>query len=537
MNRPVICLIVDNLRLRRWESEALLQLAETSDFLLLNCTNTRFMRRPVRHAFYYVLNIISLKLQASRSVPLPETLKIVDRLDFESEWEGSWQRLPKYVLEQMSRWRPQVAIKFGMGLLRVPEALECKILSYHHGDPRQFRGRPAGFYEILRDAPMVGQIVQIISNKLDAGNIVAFAQTAVRPHSYRATMANSYRLSPLLLTTAVRNCLSGNILPMRPEGKNYRLPSNWTVARFALKLLAAKAYRLFYGAFIEKQWEVARAEMSIESPDDLLTGLPSSSTWRLVHRPKKYRFLADPFPHPTGGVLVEALRQTDEQGEILHIGDDSSAHLLCLGAGHFSYPGTICTDTGCFLVPEVAEWSPPRVYGLAKGAAEFVGTLEVEGNPRLVDPTLHAQDNAVYLFANELSEGAEVLRLWRARDLFSRFSEHPQSPIRISPEGSRMAGAILRIGERLYRLGQDYGRQYGDGVIVFEILTFSPTVYGEVRLGKISFEDINGPHTLNVRNGLAVFDFYRERLTPFAGIRRLRANISKRRASRLSLRT
>ena len=92
MNRPVICLIVDNLRLRRWESEALLQLAETADFLLLNCTITRFTRRPVPHAFYYVLNIMSLKMPASRSVPLPETLKIVDRLDFESEWEGPWQR-------------------------------------------------------------------------------------------------------------------------------------------------------------------------------------------------------------------------------------------------------------------------------------------------------------------------------------------------------------------------------------------------------------------------------------------------------------
>jgi len=43
---------------------------------------------------------------------------------------------------------------------------------------------------------------------------------------------------------------------------------------------------------------------------------------------------------------------------------------------------------------------------------------------------------------------------------------------------------------------------------------------------------VKGPHTLNRAGGKLVFDFYREKITPFAGIHRLRAATSKRRARR-----
>jgi hypothetical protein len=94
-----------------------------------------------------------------------------------------------------------------------------------------------------------------------------------------------------------------------------------------------------------------------------------------------------------------------------------------------------------------------------------------------------------------------------------------------------MAGALLPLGGRLLRLGQDCSRDYGDGIIVFEIDEFSPDSYSERQLGTIRFGDLKGPHTLNFKEGTAVFDFYRDRFSPFAGVRRLRAALYKRRAS------
>ena len=102
--------------------------------------------------------------------------------------------------------------KFGMGLLRVPPDAEFSIpiISFHHGDLRKFRGRPAGFYELLNGEPVVGQVVQRLTNRLDAGEVLAFAETKARPHSYRATMEDAYRTSPLLLPQAAQLCLPGN---------------------------------------------------------------------------------------------------------------------------------------------------------------------------------------------------------------------------------------------------------------------------------------------------------------------------------------
>jgi len=42
-------------------------------------------------------------------------------------------------------------------------------------------------------------------------------------------------------------------------------------------------------------------------------------------------------------------------------------------------------------------------------------------------------------------------------------------------------------------------------------------------VARIRFDGLKGPHTLNFRGGLAVFDWYRERFSAFAGVRRLAA--------------
>ena len=204
-----IGLIVDGMRIAKWQADALALLDPGTEFILLNCTNTQFSRRPFKHGLYYLLNIVSLRSRRSSPVPVPDGLKIRATIDFESEYEGAWQRLPAPVIDAVRRAGPACLLKFGMGLLRVPDGLCCPILSYHHGDPRHFRGRPAGFYELSQGEPLVGQVVQILSDRLDSGEVVAFAQTRVSSHSYKQTMAAAYGCSPLLLRQAISNLLAG----------------------------------------------------------------------------------------------------------------------------------------------------------------------------------------------------------------------------------------------------------------------------------------------------------------------------------------
>lgn len=144
---------------------------------------------------------------------------------------------------------------------------------------------------------------------------------------------------------------------------------------------------------------------------------------------------------------------------------------------------------------------------------------------RILDPTLVRHDGRLYLFGNSVADGSAVLHLWSAAGLFGRFERHPASPIRVSVRGSRMAGEIARWGSRLYRLGQDWRGGYGDGIVAFEIVALTATDYQEVEIGAGAFTRVRGPHTLNRRGNLLLFDWFEERASPLAGLRRIAARL------------
>lgn len=520
-----IAVIVDRLTVPRWAAEALSMLQADEPVLVYNCLNTPPSRRRLRHAAYYLLNLFTIRNRMTRGVAVAGPLPRAEIVDFESEIEGAWQRLPDGLLDRIAADRPDAIVKFGMGLLRIPppERLAVPVLSYHHGDPASYRGRPAGFWELLHGRQSMGQIVQILSNRLDAGAIAAFGESKVFAHSYRATLIDAFSRSPLLLKAAIANATTGVTIDRESAGKVYRLPGTTDVLRLLGRTMAARVRRLLYGAFIEKRWEVSSAAAR---EDDLLLadgGLPDRAGWSTLPCPKGYTFLADPFFAPAGpGLFVEALRATSGRGEILHIADGAAARISPPG-GHYSYPASVSEQGSTFVVPEVALWSPPIVYEPGASGWRRVAMLDLPGDPRLLDPTFVRHEGRLYLFASLLHEGAGVLRLWHAPSLFERFEEHPASPVRVSPDGARMAGDILRQGGALLRLGQQWQEQYGEGVIVFRIDRLSPAAYAETALARIRFAGVKGPHTLNFRDGVAIFDWYRERFSPLAGLRRLAA--------------
>ena len=527
-----IALLVDNMRVTRWQAAALAEAVGEGRLLVYNCRNTPSGRRRLANALYYFVNLFTVRNRLTRSVALTETgIATEQPFDFESIRDGSWQRLPDPLLRRIAADAPDVIVKFGLSLLRVPEPsdLAAPILSYHHGDPRRFRGRPAGFYEVLRRERLMGQIVQILSNRLDAGRVVAFAETKVHPHSYRATLMESYRHSPLLLETAIRNATAGMRLDIAPTGPAFRLPGNATMVRFLWRLLKRQLGRLYYGAVIEKAWRVSTvpAEPADLTDPKALDRIARPEGWTTEPTPRGYTFLADPFFHPAAeGLLVEALDSRTGRGVLLHLHQGGNAR-LSEPKHHSSYPATLRWDGADFVIPEVSEWSEARIYRLAGGEMRDEGYIDLPGC-RILDPTPHVEAGQVYLFGNDAAEGGNILRLWSAPTPFGPYAEHPASPVLISPEGGRMAGAIVRAGSTCYRLGQDGGGDYGTGLIVFRIDRLDPQDYRETRIGALSFLSAAGPHTLNFRDGRAVFDWYRHRFSLAAGFRRVQGRLARR---------
>ena len=527
-----IGVIADGNTVPRFTLEALNALSGCESVTVFACTNTRVARKPFTHGAYYGLNLLTLRNRWTRAVPLAAGEKRIDRLvEFESGYEGAWQSLPDAVIDEIKEGGFDVVLKFGMGLLRVPPAdrLPVPILSYHHGDPDHYRGRPAGYWEMVHGQPVMGQIVQVLSNRLDAGKVVAFAETRILPYSYRQTLMQAYRHSSLLIDEAVRNAISATYLPKPCTGRNYRLPSNVAVAGFVLKMVWRGLKRAVYGATQEKKWKVSVARCAPDALAGLVEGggFPAPEQWRTLPTGKRYTYYADPFfSAQPPGILVEALERRTGIGELLLI-EGESHRRISEGGNHYSYPSTIVVDGRQLILPEIALWSTTRLYEIAGERLREVAPLRVAGDPRIADPTLLEHDGRFYLFGSSVSIGSSILNLWTAESLDAVFELHPQSPLKISPRGGRMAGALLRLDGRLIRLGQSFERLYGDGIVAFEVEAMTPETYRERRIGEIRFGDRTGPHTLNIRDGELVFDWYRHELDPLVGARRLLGRIRK----------
>jgi hypothetical protein len=170
---------------------------------------------------------------------------------FEPEFDGNWALISNELIDWLMLNKIDVVLKFALSLLRIPDhdILPTPIISYHHGDPQKYRGRPAGFYEMIFNEPSCGQIVQILKNKLDGGNVIAFGEVRVSMESYKKTMLSCYRLSKYLIIPALNSIKSSNTIAFPSVRSNYRLPSNLMVVKFVIKMYKAALGRILYGAF------------------------------------------------------------------------------------------------------------------------------------------------------------------------------------------------------------------------------------------------------------------------------------------------
>jgi hypothetical protein len=510
-------------KVSRWQHKALERISRKHEIYLLTSSGHRH-KKSAKHAFYYALNLFTIRNHMTRKVELaPEALNVRGSLSFSPSFEGAWAVLPKEVFDWVAAHKIDAIVKFGLGLLRIPDPalLPVPILSYHHGDPRSYRGRPAGFYELLNGEPYVGQIVQALGAKLDAGTVYAFTQSRAIPYSYRKTLIEAYSLSPYLLETAVENLCLNRPVQLGTEGRNYRLPPNGTVLRFCAQRLWQGLRHLWYGAFIEKRWKVAVADLpQISDPSQALRDAPAV-TWSTLPVAPGYNFYADPFFGASEDeIFLEALSERTGKGEVVRIAEGKQEKIDGF-KGHVSYPASLRHEGRQLLIPETSGWCPPTAFEIAGGVAKAVRTLDIDES-EILDPTLFSRDGHLYLFANTKADGPSVLHLWHATGLSSRFERHPASPIRVSSRGSRMAGEVGDWGGKLFRLGQDWRRAYGDGILVFEITQISPTAYSEASVGESHFEQFHGPHTVNHRGQRLLFDYYTEDFSLLAGVRRMR---------------
>lgn len=520
-------IILDNMLLSKWQRDALDAASKKLDIVLvLNCKNTKIKRNIYSNLLYYVLNIFSLKNSQTKKVKFAFKSKKI--INFNSHYVDNWQELPNAVVKELNFQNIDIVIKFGMNLLSIdPDFKKIPFLSYHHGNPSKYRGRPAGFYEIINNEKKLGIIVQILSNKLDAGEILAFAESKVARYSYKKTAANFYGNSKYLLSKAIDNLIAGKTINLDKHGTNYKLPSNFVVLKFWGILIHESLKKLLYGLFFEKKWMVALVKDQLSFLGD--ERIPFKNLNVLpIH--SGYNFYADPFfSKDFKSIYLEALNSYSGMGDIVEIRlDCMNIFEKILTGEHYSYPYIFEYNGKEYILPEVSYHSSQFFYALGDESKRkfYIKGLE---KMRVVDATLFENDGIWYLFFNDTKNTDKILNLWVSSSPFNKFNPHPNSPILISPDGARMGGKIANLSSQFFRFGQNNSGEYGESVSVFKITKITLKEYEEDFIGNIEIDGFKGPHTINFdkKNELILLDYYENKFSIFAGARRLIARIKK----------
>lgn len=517
-------IIVDRMQIAEWQKEALANASDVLDIaLIVSCQNTKSKSHIIKHLLYYIINILCLRTELTRKSRISSPK--IPTLEFNCSYSGAWQTIPPSTAAQIQHHGIRLVIKMGMSLLRIEDHLaQFDVISFHHGDPEYYRGRPAGFYEIYNNAKKVGIIVQKLSNELDAGTILALAHAKIYHHSYKKTATSFYKKSKPLLRKAILNYRNGTIFKARKLGRNYRLPSNRVSAIFILKILYRKISRAAYGAFIEKRWNIL--QIGYDGVGSL--SKISTANGRQPNISPEYNFYADPFFSADGKLIrVEALNSKTGRGEIIEI--DSKTLILknkILKGPHYSYPFSIQDSSIEYIIPEVASHSSPyAVTGEEKSTQLKLKGLE---GLRIIDGSILKHGSTYYLFGCLAESASDLLQLYISENLLGPYTPHPQNPIVLDPESARMAGKVIAIDGQLLRFGQNNCHNYGSSITVLEITELTREHYAERKVGTIEIVDARGPHTLDIHKERVVVDYYIDKFSLLAGYRRFVAAIAKK---------
>ncbi len=148
----------------------------------------------------YVVVMACKRLGRSLSVGSTPTLSYL-----RERGVAAWETDDLYASGTLDRIRecaPDCLFRSGFGLIREPvlSLAPRGVLSYHHGNIRRFRGQPVGFWELYEGAEDLTVTVQVLSPKLDAGDIVVERTVAIKPaDSWRSLERRAYAASATLM--------------------------------------------------------------------------------------------------------------------------------------------------------------------------------------------------------------------------------------------------------------------------------------------------------------------------------------------------
>jgi len=436
-----------------------------------------------------------------------------------------------------------ILFRIGFRILRggILNAARYGVWSYHHGDNNAMRGGPSGFWELSSGAPVVGVVLQILNEDLDAGQILTrswhlpdiILLNRQRQNIFMQALSHFPRQVKRLATIGpdqfFEEVEQKNQHPSFYSKRLFVAPNNrlafWTVGRLYLRYLCDKLAKLF--SF--RQW-ILLAHYD-HNPD---SGL-ATSMWRYKKLiPPRDRCWADPFVIGREGkyyVFVEELIFKKGRGHIsvIELGTDCSFQEpipVIEEPHHLSYPFLLDHENELYMIPESGDSGKVNLYRCTDFPEKWELEKTLMSDVFAVDTTLVEHDGRWWMFVsireNEGTNCLDELHIYYADNpLSSDWQAHPMNPVSCDVRNARPAGALFKQGDNLYRPAQNGSVRYGYGINVNHVEVLSTTDYRETCISSVKPDwdwTLNATHTLNHHTGYSVSDASKLRFRYFKNL-------------------
>jgi hypothetical protein len=535
-NKLKIVLLVDDINIQNWMYLALEKVLTnaSSEIVLVVRNNSvgvhksriqRFVNNLHKLIYFIYAHLESFTHSlvrggggARKMMPLLDLVPNVPIVNVDPIMSKFTDKLDSETIKVIESYDPDVIVRFGFRILKgdILDISRFGVFSYHHGDPFNFRGGPACYWESAFKINKTGSMLQILSSDLDGGKILCLSHTATNIYSpflnYETALISSI---PFLDNTLTSIYNKGSIAHIENElpycdRMLYLAPSNLYALKHIILFNIRIFARLFEKIFWYDQWSILYSSINE-------TNLRKFKIFSPI---VKDRFWADPFLfNYKGGQYIFFEEQVGSSPAHISVGEVvgdklTNIHPVLVEGYHLSYPFVFEHDGSIYMIPESSSNKSVDLYVCDLFPTNWVKVRTLLNGLVAADSTVFFRDGYWWLFA-AVSEhdGAcphSSLNLYYSSDLLNgKFVQHPENPICRDVSKSRPAGKLFYEGGNLYRPSQDCSTRYGYAVNLNRVQILTVSSYEETTIRRIEpnwSDRCLGVHTYNSDGSHVVLD-------------------------------
>jgi hypothetical protein len=458
------------------------------------------------------------------------------KLDFrEIIIDGKWSKSRLYLefdkkdIDILSKENFDCIIRCGSGILKgkILNLPKFGIISFHHGDNRVNRGGPSGFWEVIKNEPTSGFIIQRLTNKLDGGDVL-FRGNIMTASNFTLNHAQLLEKSNFFFIKVLDKIALKGKLEFEKKSTNYskvilKIDNSLILIKYLFKVLFPIITKKFIKKFFKNTtmvWSVAyKKNMKNEN---ILINSKQIQKFKEIANPNN-RFLADPFIfnfEKKDIIFVEDYSFKKNKGSISAIeitGDKEKFFNDILEENfHLSFPFIFQNNNDVYMIPETSMINEIRIYKCVKFPTNWKLEKILMKNVSAADTILIKKNSTWYMLTNicssNIGDHQSELHIFYSDNFLSQNWKPIQqgNPVIFDSDKARNGG-IFYINDKLYRVNQIHGKaQYGKSFGINEIINLTKNSFIEKRVKNINpnfKKKIIGTHHFSSNLAYSVIDY------------------------------